>query len=232
MANTNLKLLGGWFSSFVLRVKIALNIKSLEYEYVEETMNPKSQLLLQSNPVHKKIPVLLHGDKPICESRIILEYIDEVWNSGPSILPADAYDRAMARFWAAYIDEKCFVAMREAVLEEDEEARKPYLEEVEDSLVKMEGELQKCCREGKGFFGGEEIGLVDITFGSLLCWMRVIETMNGRKMIVEEKHPCLVKWADRFESDPNVKGLIPETEKLIEFSKALRMKLKAAASAK
>ncbi|XP_028754328.1 glutathione S-transferase U17-like [Neltuma alba] len=231
MVNTGLKLLGGWFSPFVWRVTIALNIKSLEYENIEETLNPKSQLLLQLNPVHKKIPVLLHGDKPICESRIIVEYIDEVWNSGPSILPADAYDRAMARFWAAYIDDKCFVAMRNVLLEEDEEARKLYLEEVEDALVTMEGELHKCCREeGKGFFGGKEIGLVDITFGSLLRWLSAIETMNGRKLMVEAKHPGLVKWAERFGSDPNVKGLIPETEKLIEYAKALQMKLKAAAA--
>ncbi|KAI9111673.1 hypothetical protein K1719_017363 [Acacia pycnantha] len=218
MANPNLKLLGAWFSPFVLRVKIALNIKSLEYENIEETLYPKSQLLEQSNPVHKKIPVLLHGDKSICESRIIIEYIDEVWNSGPSILPSDAYDRAMARFWAAYIDDKCMLAMvKSSVRVEDEETRKPYLEEIEDSLVTIEGELQKCCREGKGYFGGEEIGLVDITFGSLLRMMGIIETMNGRKMIVAEKHPCLVKWADRFASDPNVKGLIPEHEKLMSL---------------
>ncbi|XP_054810189.1 glutathione S-transferase U17-like [Prosopis cineraria] len=232
MANTDLKLLGGWFSPFVLRVRIALNIKSLEYENVEATLNPKSQLLLQSNPVHKKIPVLLHGDKPICESRVIVEYIDEVWNSGPSILSADAYDRAMARFWAAYIDDKFFVAMVSVVRAEDEEGRKPYLEDVEDALVTMEGELQKHCREGKGFYGGGEIGLVDITLGSLMCWLSVIETMSGRKILVEAKHPGLVKWAERFSSDPNVKGLIPETEKLIEFAKALKMKWKAAASAK
>ena len=106
MASTNLKLLGSWFSPFVLRVKIALNIKSLQYENIEETLYPKSQLLLQSNPVQKKIPVLLNGDKSICESRIILEYIDEVWNSGPSILPSDPYDRAMARFWSAFLDDK------------------------------------------------------------------------------------------------------------------------------
>ncbi|KAK4261218.1 hypothetical protein QN277_004247 [Acacia crassicarpa] len=217
MANSNLKLLGCWFSPFALRVKIALSIKSLVYEDIEETLNAKSQLLLQSNPVHKKIPVLLHGDKPICESTIIIEYIDEVWNSGPSILPSDAHDRAMARFWAAYIDDKCMLAMVKSVRVEDAEKRKPYLEEIEDSLVTIEGELQKCCREGKGYFGGEQIGLVDITFGSLLGMMGIIETMNGRKMIVEEKHPCLVKWADRFASDPNMKGLIPEHEKLISL---------------
>lgn len=108
MAKSEVKLIGKWSSPYVIRAKISLNIKSLEYENFEEneTFNPKSDLLLQSNPVYGKVPVLIHKDKPICESLIIVEYIDETWSAGPSILPPDAYDRALARFWATYIDEK------------------------------------------------------------------------------------------------------------------------------
>ena len=102
-----MKLLGAWPSPFVMRARIALNIKSLKYEFHEESLGSKSQLLVQSNPVYKKIPVLIHGDKPVCESLIIVEYVDEAWSSsGPSILPSHPYDRAIARFWAAYIDDK------------------------------------------------------------------------------------------------------------------------------
>ncbi|KAL4639304.1 hypothetical protein ACB092_03G207700 [Castanea dentata] len=123
MAKNDVKVLGAWPSPFVMRPRIALNIKSVNYEFLEETFGSKSELLLQSNPVHKKIPVLIHGDKPICESMIIVEYIDKVWTSGPSILPSDPYDRAIQRFWAAYVDEKWFAAMRGLRIAQGEERR-------------------------------------------------------------------------------------------------------------
>ncbi|KAI9121129.1 hypothetical protein K1719_008162 [Acacia pycnantha] len=60
------------------------------------------------NPVHKQIPVLIHNTKPISESLIILQYIDEVWNQNQKLLPSDPYQRANARFWADYIDKKIY----------------------------------------------------------------------------------------------------------------------------
>ncbi|GAA0178995.1 transferase [Lithospermum erythrorhizon] len=106
MSTGVVKLLGTFNTFLVLRVKIALNIKSVNYEYVEENLISKTEMLLKSNPVYKKIPVLIHDEKPVCESLIIVEYIDETWSSGPSILPSDPYDRAIARFWATYVDDK------------------------------------------------------------------------------------------------------------------------------
>lgn len=109
MSSKKVKVLGAWPSPYVMRPRISLNIKSVDYEFLEEKLGTKSELLLKSNPVHKKMPVLIHGDKPICESLVIVQYIDEVWTSKHSILPSDPYDRAIARFWAAYLDEKvCF----------------------------------------------------------------------------------------------------------------------------
>ena len=96
---------GVWGSPFSRRVEMALKLKGIEYKYIEEDITNKSPSLLKYNPVHKKIPVLVHNGKPVAESLVILEYIDETWKDSP-ILSKDPYERATARFWAKFIDEK------------------------------------------------------------------------------------------------------------------------------
>ncbi|KAJ7943548.1 Glutathione S-transferase [Quillaja saponaria] len=225
MASNNVKLLGAWASPFVLRVRIALNIKSVNYEFLQETFGSKSQLLLQSNPVYKKIPVLIHADKPISESSIIVHYIDEVWASGPSILPSDPYHRATARFWATYIDDKWFPSLSGIARAQGEEARKALIQQVEEGLELLEDAFGKCSK-GKAFFGGESIGFLDIAFGCFLGWLRAAEAMNGVKLIHEAKTPGLAKWAEKFTADGAVKEVLPETQRLVEFSKVLQAKMR------
>ena len=70
---------------------------------MEEDLKNKSSVLLEYNPIHKKVPILVLNGKPLIESLIILEYIDETWKNGPRFLPEDPYKRAQIRFWCSFV---------------------------------------------------------------------------------------------------------------------------------
>ncbi|XP_020094461.1 glutathione S-transferase U17-like [Ananas comosus] len=219
------KLLGAWASTYVIRAKIALQLKGVSYEYLEQQLwENQSELLLKSNPVYKKVPVLIHNDRPICESAIIVQYIDDVWaGTGPSILPSDPYERAIARFWARYIDDTVLASATIKIIKVKTEKEKAETIEQSFAGLSLLEEAYEKSFKGKPFFGGDNIGYLDIAFGSFLCWVKAIEKISDVKLIDEAKFPLLAKWAERFGSVAAVKEHIPETDKLVEcYSKVLK----------
>ncbi|VVB14009.1 unnamed protein product [Arabis nemorensis] len=218
--SNNVKLLGTWGSPFALRAQVALHLKSVEHEYTEEAdvLKSKSDLLVKSNPIHKKVPVLIHGDVSICESLNIVQYVDEAWPSKPSILPSLPQDRAFARFWAHFVDGKCFESIDAVAGAKDDAARMALAGNLMECLTALEEAFQKSSKGGD-FFGGENIGFVDIACGGIVGPLSVIEAFSGVKFLSPEATPGLVQWADKFRAHEAVKPYMPNVAEFIEFAK-------------
>lgn len=222
MAEKGVKVFGMWASPMVIRVEWALRLKGVEYEYIDEDLANKSDALLRYNPVHKRVPVLVHDGEPIAESAIIVEYIDEVWKDGYPIMPADPYERAQARFWAKYADEKCNAAMYPIFMTTGE-AQAKAVQEAQQCLKTLEKAL-----EGKKFFGGDAFGYLDVVVGWFAHWLPVIEEVSGVSVVTEEELPLMKAWFDRILDVDVVKETLPPRDKLVAANKARREQLLSA----
>ncbi|RZC57360.1 hypothetical protein C5167_004657 [Papaver somniferum] len=210
-------LLDFWPSMFGMRVKVALALKGIKYEYKEENLSDKSPLLLKMNPIHKKIPVLIHNGTPISESLIIVEYIDEVWNEKSPLLPTDPYQKSQAKFWADYVDKKVYAGGRmiwTSKGEEQEKAKKEYIE----ILKVLEGELGE-----KPYFGGDKIGFVDVALIPFYTWFYAYEKCGN--FSIEEECPKIVSWAKKCLEMESVSQSLSDSEKIYGFVLAYQKRL-------
>jgi maleylacetoacetate isomerase len=82
------------------RVRIALNLKGLDYEYVS-VPDVSAEAYRRINP-QGLIPALEVGGRLIAQSGAILAYVEETWPD-PPLLPADPLLRAEARAFAGHI---------------------------------------------------------------------------------------------------------------------------------
>lgn len=70
---------------------------------------------------------------------------------------------------------------------------------------------------GKSYFGGEDVGYLDVVFGSFIGWTRFVENHYNFKIFDRIRTPNLVEWAERMTSHEDIKDVIPREETLMNF---------------
>ncbi|XP_026458767.1 probable glutathione S-transferase [Papaver somniferum] len=169
---SSVKLIGAWFSPFSFSIICGLELKGIKYDYIEEDLVSKSEMLLKYNPIYKKIPVFVHCGKPTLESMVILEYIEEMLPDNYPLLPKDPYQKSIARFWIKFIEEKrvSFATFFKTSGEEHEKTKGEISE-----ILKTIEEQSGIGDANKMFFGGDSINAVDLAFASIAYWFGAME---------------------------------------------------------
>ncbi|KKZ64910.1 hypothetical protein EMCG_09199 [[Emmonsia] crescens] len=177
-----LKFYAGWFCpkttniellslNSVQRTWIALEEKKIPYQYIEINPYDKSPSLLALNP-KGLVPTIAaplpnnQGTKPLYESNIINEYLEEAYpDHTPHLLPTDPFERARARIWIDFVGSRITPNYRNLQYakstEERNAARAEFLKAIKEYTSAMDPEGP--------YFLGKEIGLPDI---ALAPWVR------------------------------------------------------------
>jgi glutathione S-transferase len=170
---------------YAARVRIVLAEKGVEFETVEIDLSDRPAWLYEKNPAGR-VPVLEEDDRPLAESVVIMEFLEERYPD-PPLLPPDPADRAAVRL-LIFRDRDLtdpYYALRRG---EDGAA-----ERLDAALAKLDVHLYE-----QDYLGGAEYGLADI---ALVPWVLRARDMLGVNL---NGYPSLGAWLERLEERPAI----------------------------
>jgi len=179
------------------------------------------------------VPTLVHDDKPIRESSIICDYIDEL-KPEPSLKPEDLLERAYMREWIKTSDEVGFPGVaalnfvtrfRSVIPTEKLESRwkkQPDLEKIlrQKSVIRegMDSEwvlrglvgwdqifdkMEETFSDGRPWVMGDKLTLVETCYAPLVKVLDMIKWLD----VWLENRPHVAQWWDNLGQRPSILGL-------------------------
>lgn len=171
---------------YAARVRIALAEKGIDVKVVEIDLSDRPAWLYDKNPAGRVPVVEEDGGRPLPESAVIMEFLEERYPE-PPLLPLDPTDRAAVRLLVFRDDELTdpYYAFRRG----EDGAR----EELDAALGRLDAMLAE-----RPYLGGAEYGLADIAY---VPWLLRARDMLGVDL---GGFPSLADWLTRLEQRPAI----------------------------
>lgn len=200
-----MKLIGSHTSPFSRKVRIVLAEKKIEYEFVVDNPWLPESTVPQVNPLGK-IPVLVLDDEtPLFDSRVIVEYIDNVTPNN-KLFPAPNRERTEVKRWEALADGLLDAAVSAVV-----EGKRPKKEQSADWIERQLGKVHRALAfmaeqlGEKAHCMGTHFSLADIAVGTALGYLDFrFPQINWR-----ESHPNLDKLFAKLMQRPSFADTVP-----------------------
>ncbi|KAL3427566.1 Glutathione S-transferase omega-1 [Phlyctema vagabunda] len=213
-----LKLYSGWFCPFVQRVLLVLLEKKIPFQYIEPKLkfptnnkvNPyhKPESLLTLNP-RGLVPTLQYDDKPLYESTVICEFLEDAYpDAPPYLLPADPYTRARSRIWTDFVTSRIIPAYHRYLQYQGEEGD-DGLQSVQTAFLATLKQFAEAMDPQGPFFLGPELAMVDLIMAPWAVRLWVFDQFKGGLHIPEGGPDEKVwkrwrAWVEAVEKRPSV----------------------------
>lgn len=196
---------------YVQRAAIALAEKGVPFRRRDVDLAHKPGWFLAVSPLGRT-PVLLVGDRPVFESAVILDYLDEA--VAPALHPADPLERAEHRAWIAFasavLDDiaRLYAAPDEPALVNARTRLADHLGRVEERLL------------AEPWFDGQAFSLVDAAFGPVFRYLDAFERIGLDGWL--DGRPKLVRWRHALALRPSVRDAVDASypDRLMAFLEA------------
>ena len=189
-----LKLIYSPTSPYARKVRVVLAEKKIECHAVEMSPWAPDTRVPDFNPLGK-IPVLmLDDDTALYDSRVIVEYLDDV-SPVSRLIPDPARQRIVVRRWEALADGMCDAAIG-VVLERRRQSSQQSPEYIERQQRKIAAGLVEMSRElgDRTWCNGETFTLADIAAGCMLGYL----DLRHADIDWRREYPNLAKHSDKL----------------------------------
>jgi glutathione S-transferase len=203
-----LKLVSFDICPYVERSRIVLLEKRLPHEVEFIELANKPAWFLAVSPMGR-VPVLLVDERPVFESMVINELVNEL-QPDPPLFPDDPIGRAEGRGWIVFANDVVMPAGGAAMLAiaggaTGDALGKPVAA-LRDALGKLERQL---AQRGGPFFLGRDFSLVDASYAPFLRRWRLAEGWGAPEARLLGSFPRVSAWAEAMLARPSVAGAEP-----------------------
>jgi glutathione S-transferase len=166
-----MKLLASPLSPYTRKVRIVLAEKRIECELETVDVAPAENPVNAHNPLGKIPTLLLDDGSALYDSRVIVEFLDNV-SPFSRLIPDDRRDRVQVRRWEALADGvlDAGLLVRYESLRDKSEQSKAWTDK---QLARMQRGMAQMARDlnGRGWCHGDRYSLADIALGCCLGWL-------------------------------------------------------------
>ena len=210
MSMPSLKLISFTICPYVQRAMIILIEKNIPFdiEYIDLSAPPP--WFYDVSPM-EKVPVLLVDEKPLFESMVICDYLDEI--TPDSLYPADAFEKAQNRAWIEFGNEILSTTF-DLLRTDDEKKLNHFISTLTDRFEILEDEISNG-----DYFNGNDFAIIDAVYAPGFRYHKRI--LEYKDYGIFEDAENVKAWGDRLLERPSVINSIPDTyeESLMKFLK-------------